>query len=304
MVLLEMTYGCNLISVWAKLYGLAWLFVTGVSSSMFYFLFWKPTYKLWKQKSNPNYPPPAKIREEIIQMNKGLLFASFTPALTIWLAHRGLSKAYCGRPDNWMHEIAAQCCYLVILDFVEFFYHYCTHRFSSLWRFHKYHHTFPNPSPFAVIADEVVDQLIRSSPMAIVPLFLRLNVDIMFVVMALFIYGYGTYLHCGHELNYPDAHHPLINTSYHHYCHHAVSILNKPYHCGFMLSIFDRVAGSVYRDRCMCAKCCAAKGERSVDKWNELQKPDYSVMLTVPFWLEALAMEMRKVRDGTWLRVS
>eukprot|EP00922_Rhytidocystis_sp_ex-Travisia-forbesii_P020329 GHVS01029928.1.p1 GENE.GHVS01029928.1~~GHVS01029928.1.p1 ORF type:complete len:305 (+),score=12.57 GHVS01029928.1:289-1203(+) len=304
MVLLEMTMGSTLFSTWAHLYGLAWIFVMVLSSTTFYFLFWNPSYSLWKKKSNPNYPPPVKVREEIVQMNKGLLFASFTPALTVWLAHRGYSKGYCGRPESWLHEIGAQFCFLLILDFFEFLYHYGTHRYSVLWRFHKYHHTFPNPSPFAVIADEVVDQLIRSSPMALIPLFLRMNVDIMFVVMAFFSYGYGTYLHCGHEMNYPDAHQKLVNTSYHHYCHHAVSILNKPYHCGFMLAIFDRMAGSVYRDRCMCAKCCNSKGERTVEKWNELQKPDYSVMLTGRFWLEALGQEWEKLKNGTILRIS
>eukprot|EP00922_Rhytidocystis_sp_ex-Travisia-forbesii_P020330 GHVS01029929.1.p1 GENE.GHVS01029929.1~~GHVS01029929.1.p1 ORF type:complete len:305 (+),score=13.16 GHVS01029929.1:278-1192(+) len=304
MVLLEMSEGTSLLSTWAKLFGIAWLFVMALSSTTFYLLFWKPTYDLWKKKSNPNYPPPAKVREEIVQMNKGLLFASFMPALTLWLAHRGLSKGYGGWPESWLQEMGSQFCYLLILDFFEFFYHYCTHRFAFLWTFHKYHHTFPNPSPFAVIADEVVDQLIRSSPMAFVPLFMRLNVDIMFVVMALFTYGYGTYLHCGHELNYPDAHQPIINTSYHHYCHHAVSILNKPYHCGFVLGIFDRAVDSVYRDRCMCAKCCNAKGERTLEKWKELKKPDYSVMLSARFWSEALGMELTKMKEGTWLRVT
>eukprot|EP00922_Rhytidocystis_sp_ex-Travisia-forbesii_P020348 GHVS01029948.1.p1 GENE.GHVS01029948.1~~GHVS01029948.1.p1 ORF type:complete len:305 (+),score=20.67 GHVS01029948.1:419-1333(+) len=304
MGLLELTEGASLPFTWALLFGLAWLFAMFLSSCTFYFLFWKPTYKLWVKKSNPNYPLPTKVREEIVQMNKGIVFSSFTPALTVWLAHRGFSKGYGGRPESWLQELGAQLCYLLMLDFFEFLYHYGTHRLSSLWQFHKYHHTFPNPSPFAVIADEVVDQLVRSSPMVFIPLFLPLNVDIMFIVMALFSYGYGTYLHCGHELDYPDAHHPFINTSYHHYCHHAVSILNKPYHCGFMLSIFDRIAGSMYRDRCMCAKCCDAKGERTLEKWNQLHKPDYSVMLTGGFWIEALSLEFRKLKEGTFMRVT
>jgi hypothetical protein len=32
---------------------------------------------------------------------------------------------------------------------------------------HKFHHYFYNPSPFAVIADEYIDQFIRSTPMVV-----------------------------------------------------------------------------------------------------------------------------------------
>ena len=40
-----------------------------------------------------------------------------------------------------------------------FFYHYCGHKFSFMWAHHKSHHHFANPSPFAVIADGVMDNL-------------------------------------------------------------------------------------------------------------------------------------------------
>ena len=32
-----------------------------------------------------------------------------------------------------------------------------------------------------------------------------------------------------------------INTSFQHYAHHAKSLMNKPYHCGFFLKIWDQV---------------------------------------------------------------
>ena len=33
----------------------------------------------------------------------------------------------------------------------------------------------------------------------------------------------------------------FINTSFQHYCHHAKSLMNKPYHCGFFFKIWDQV---------------------------------------------------------------
>lgn len=303
MVLVELAVGWNLMQIWLLIVGLGWLLIMSTSSTCFYFLFYKPTYQKWRHKSSPLYPKPVKVREEIMQMNKGLIFSAFPPALTVWFVRRGWTKSYTGVPDSWLHELGAQFIFLIILDFLEFLYHYYAHRLSTIWQFHKFHHTFPNPSPFAVIADEFVDQLVRASPMLVIPFFLRLNVDLMFAQMALLIYGYGTYLHCGHEFDYPDAHHSLLNTSYHHYCHHAVSIINKPYHCGFAINIWDRIFGSVYpRSKCFCAKCCQAKGERSLDKWNNVVKPDYSVLLTWPFWKEGFLVEWRKLINGELIR--
>eukprot|EP00921_Rhytidocystis_pertsovi_P002847 GHVQ01004790.1.p1 GENE.GHVQ01004790.1~~GHVQ01004790.1.p1 ORF type:complete len:258 (+),score=6.64 GHVQ01004790.1:318-1091(+) len=237
MVLVELTAGWSLLSIWMTISALAWFFIMTTSSVAFYMYFWKPTFELWQRKSSPHYVPATKVREEIVQMNKGLIFSAFAPSLTIWLAQRGMTKAYSSTPDSWAQEFACQFLYWLLLDVYEFLYHYGTHRIAVLWTFHKYHHTFPNPTPFAVIADEIVDQVIRSAPMVLFPLFLPLNVDLLFFQMACIHYAYGTYLHCGHELAVLDAHHPFMNTSYHHYCHHAVSIIHKPYHCGFVLSV-------------------------------------------------------------------
>ena len=46
------------------------------------------------------YPPPAKVKEEIVQMIKGLCAAVFCPAASLYLAQQGLSKAYCGSGGN------------------------------------------------------------------------------------------------------------------------------------------------------------------------------------------------------------
>jgi hypothetical protein len=67
------------------------------------------------------------------------------------------------------------------------------------------------------------------------------RVDTSIMQFAVFFYGYGAYLHWGYEFDALDAHHPFINTSFQHYCHHAKAILNKPYHCGFYFKIWDQV---------------------------------------------------------------
>ncbi len=32
-----------------------------------------------------------------------------------------------------------------------------------------------------------------------------------------------------------------INTSFQHYCHHAKSLMNRPYHCGFFIKLWDNM---------------------------------------------------------------
>ena len=49
-------------------------------------------------QSNPAYPPVEKVRDEIIQMLKGMACSAIFPALSLYCAIKdnGLSKAFCG----------------------------------------------------------------------------------------------------------------------------------------------------------------------------------------------------------------
>ena len=74
--------------------------------------------------------------------------------------------------------------------------------------------------------------------------------------------------------------------SFQHFCHHAKSIANVPYHTGFFFKVWDNRMGSVYpEERCFCSKCARAKGERTREAWDALKKPDYTPLLSPRFWL-------------------
>jgi len=228
------------------------------------------------------------VRQEIIVLSKGMLSATLCPALSLHLAQRGLSQAYCGVGEggySWL--IVEFLAIWITVDLWEFTYHRLGHLYDSLWAVHKHHHQFFNPSPFAVIADEYLDQFCRSLPLVIFPYLVPVNMDLMFFQFGLFFYAYGVYLHWGHELEYPDAHHPFINTSFQHYLHHAISIKNKPYHTGFFFKLWDQICGSVYDGKCFCVKCAQKNGERTLDLWKQVEKPDYSPLLNPSFWLNA-----------------
>jgi len=246
----------------------------------------KVTYDKWIHKSNPKFPSPLSVRNEILQMMKGMATATLCPAISIYLAHHGLSQAYCGLGKYGMGYDIFQFFFIWIgTDLWEFYYHRLGHTTPSGWEKHKHHHVFYNPSPFAVIADEYVDQFVRAAPLVVFPIVLPINMDIMFLEFAVFFYAYGVYLHWGYELESIDAHHPFINTSFQHYIHHAKSVINKPFHTGFFFKIWDQLAGSIYTDECVCAKCCRGKGLRTREQFKQVQLPDYSVLLQPSFWL-------------------
>ena len=61
-----------------------------------------------------------------------------------------------------------------------------------MWEVHRSHHKFYNPSPFAVIADEWMDQLVRAAPLLVLPTVMPMNLDLLFFTYVILFYGYGT----------------------------------------------------------------------------------------------------------------
>jgi len=271
---------------WIVLNLLGLFLVFTMSGYLFIKYYVRSSYETWRFKTNPRYPSPEMVRSEILQMCKGITTATVCPALSIVMSQRGIGKAYCGVGEYGVPYLVASFFVIWIAsDFWEFYYHRIGHTTQFGWNQHKYHHVFYNPSPFAVIADEYVDQFVRSMPLLLFPMIAPINMDLMFFQFGAFFYGFGVYLHWGFELDYPDAHHPWINTAFQHYCHHAKSINNKPYHTGFFFKLWDQLFKSEYDGDCFCVKCSNKKGERTREKYSEIKKFDYSVMLNPSFWL-------------------
>ena len=295
-MLCEISASGGFLSTWAALTAIGVVFTGAMSAWLFYRYDGKPSYATWRQKSNPEYPEPQMVRREVLTWLKSLAVATIPPTLSLVLIGSGWSKGYCGVGEYGVGYLLLSFFIVWIgSDFVEFYYHRLGHLYRRTWREHKAHHVFHNPSPFSVIADGYVDQFMRALPLLLFPLVMPVNMDLLFFTFVAFFYGYGAYLHWGHELEWPDAHHPWINTSFQHYIHHARSTLHKPYHTGFFFKLWDQKFGSLYEDECVCSRCACERGERSLEAWNALQKPDYSVMLRPAFWLPGGAKQDRPV---------
>lgn len=311
--------GTAFVPTWLAIAGVTVLSVAFTSGPLFYWYYWpsKVTYEKWTRKSNPKFPSPEKVRDEIIQMLKGVLCAAMCPAYSVWAANQGLTKSYCGTDTPWGQGGLGALAYhamtfavvLLLSDAWEFYYHYLGHKYKVFWEQHRHHHKFFNPSPFAVIADEFVDQFFRAMPMALFPLAMPINIDLMYAEFG-FVYAYGCYLHWGYECDWLDAHHPWINTAFQHYCHHNRAIMGKPYHCGFFLKCWDQLFGSTYDGECFCVKCERAKGKRSRARFERVVVPDYAQLLQPSFWISGkvltgatstdknLALDSREVADS------
>ena len=127
--------------------------------------------------------------------------------------------------------------------------------------------------------------------MVIIPLLMRTNMDLLFGVFVFLFYGYGVYLHWGYESKLLSAHNPIFNTSYHHYIHHAISARGRPIYTGFFFKIWDAIFNTKEEKPCSCVECRPARTKAEFEK---VHKPDYSVLLSVSWWLNPTAEEKKK----------
>ena len=86
----------NLLSTWAVITAIGLALTLLMSAALFRHSYWKPSFEQWRRKSDPVYPPPARVRREVLQMLKGAAAATLPPALSLHLVNGAGSKAYCG----------------------------------------------------------------------------------------------------------------------------------------------------------------------------------------------------------------
>jgi Delta7-sterol 5-desaturase len=287
----------SFLPLWGILSFLSLLTLSLCSTALFYWLYVTPSYSLWKYKINPKFPSIHKIKEEIIVMFQGILFSTICPAISIYLTRIGSGYGYCEiQQHGFLWLLISFFLVWVGSDFYEFFYHYLGHYYPLMWRLHKGHHSFSNPTPFAVIADDPIDQFFRAAPILFFPLLFPVHLEMIFFMYSILFYINGLIQHSGYDLPYFDSHSTLILTSYHHYLHHAKSVIHKPLYNGQLFQIWDQLFGSIDtspRSQCLCSRCARERGERTHEKWLAIEKPDYSPLLSLNFWIRNLS-QMKK----------
>jgi lathosterol oxidase len=159
------------------------------SSLIFYYSYVKITYEKWLKKCNPKYPSAENVRMEIMLMLKGILSGTFCPSLTLYLMSKQKLKGYCGIDQyGWKYLFISFFLSWLLVDFFQFFYHRMGHTLNLFWNVHKCHHQFFNPTPFSVIAEDYIDQIIGASPLIILPFLVPINIDLLFFQVTILIF--------------------------------------------------------------------------------------------------------------------
>jgi lathosterol oxidase len=180
--------GNNFFYTWLILSLITFVVLMILSSILFYYSYVKISYSKWLKKCNPKYPSAENVRMEIILMLKGILSGTFCPSMTLYLMSQEKLKGYCGIDKyGWIYLFFTFFISWLLVDLFEFLYHRIGHSYDLFWNIHKSHHQFYNPTPFSVIAEDYIDQIIGASPLIILPAIVPINIDLLFFQVNLFL---------------------------------------------------------------------------------------------------------------------
>merc|ERR550532_42627 len=210
--------------------GFVYMVLTGSSIACFVYYYGYPTYEKWCYKTNPKYPSPTYVLGELFL--GGILgppSVSLVASLHLCLISNGTLKHHCDTPTTWSYRLFSVFMVVLVTDLYEWGWHYLGHWIDRLWIVHKHHHKYYNPTPFGTIADYPFDNFMRSLYPIVVNLVvyglvgMSTDLDMLYFVMGFPTMIWGMYLHCGHEIAWLPHDHPVLNTSFQHYAHHAIS---------------------------------------------------------------------------------
>ena len=157
----------------------------------------------------------------------------------------------------WMSTLLFTLCFFLLDDFSRFALHFALHKVSSLWEFHKFHHSAETLTPLTVTRTHPVEAILFTLRSAIVQggtiaififlfgqqlsLFTILGVNI-FVVL---FHGLGSNLRHSHiSVSYPKLVENCLMSPAQHHLHHSCSKEHYDKNFGVALSVWDKMAGS------------------------------------------------------------
>ena len=254
------------------------------------------TFDTWKLKFNKKYPTVADVTNEIVALSKCTLATIALLALSVQLALYGYSSLFDLGKATWKQNIVNFAISFWVVDFYSYFYHFIGHKIPEAWAIHRFHHKFYNPTPFGVIADDCLDQVVRAMPLLFLPLTLdTLNWVVLSAVFTCDMY-YGILLHSGHE-NVParkianfferaTGGTDLINTPLNHFLHHAISGGSTPKYCGFYITLWDKLFGS--EDKESLEKFMKGLETRTEAEFKTIELPQYGQLGNISHWVSTI----------------
>ena len=182
--------------------------------------------------------------------------------------------------------------HFVFLDFFRFLQHYCFHKISFLWRFHKIHHSARVMTPLTLYRTHPVESLVSSLRRVLVTgilsgffLFYAQSVIDVYAIMGVnaldftFNFFAGNLRHSHIWLSFGPLNHIFMSPAQHQ-IHHSRSDRHRDRNMGFALSFWDQLFGTFYQVRGVREFFIfGVRGENHQSLWQALKSPFVSKTL-------------------------
>lgn len=175
----------------------------------------------------------------VLSMSAGLVCV----AIAFWGYYHGIGMLYASPTEYplWYIPVSIFGVFLV-MEVYEWAFHWACHRNALLWKIHKHHHRYSNPTPFGVMADQPLDMFIKASPIIWIPFLFPIWDVALIATFATMNFLYGTYLHAGFDPPWmPSPHSRFLVSAWHHNEHHAGSL---DHNYGFFTGFMDILCGT------------------------------------------------------------
>jgi sterol desaturase/sphingolipid hydroxylase (fatty acid hydroxylase superfamily) len=262
-MLLDFFEGLPFYGLWPALaaIGVAWYLL--ICGGLYLFLHRSPYAEAaWRFKTQLKPTRAVQVRGEIVDGVLSMCMAMGSVAIAFWCYYHGYNRLYASPSEYPLWYIPVSIFgVFVVMEVFEWAFHWSCHRNDLLWKIHKHHHRYANPTPFGVMSDQPLDMFIKASPIFWIPFLFPIWDVALIGTFAAINFLYGTYLHAGFDPPWmPSPHSRFLVSAWHHNEHHAGSLdHNYGFFTGFMDIAFktrltpnDKVAT---RPNYRCTEC-------------------------------------------------
>lgn len=209
-------------------------FYLGLGGLSYYFIF---DHKLMK---HPQFLKN-QVQREIKYAMTSLPVISLPTVALFFAEIRGYSKLYdniSGSPMGWPGVLFSMISFLLFTDMCIYWIHRFLHHKLIYKHFHKPHHVWKIPTPFASHAFHPVDGFLQGLPYHIYPFLFPLH-KMLYLGLYVFVNIWTVSIHDG-DYRVPRLLEKVVNGSAHHTDHH----LFFDYNYGQYFTLWDRLGGS------------------------------------------------------------
>ncbi len=269
-MLLSLFDGVPFYILWAALaaFGVTWyLLICGGLYLLLHRSAFAGTARRFKTQLRPTRGE--QVRGEVLDGVLSMSIGIGCVAVAFWCYYQGYNRLYASPTEYpiWYIPVSIFGVF-VVMEVFEWAFHWACHHNDLLWKFHKHHHRYANPTPFGVMADQPVDMFIKASPLLWIPFLFPIWDMALLGTFATMNFAYGTYLHAGFDPPWmPSPHSRFLVSAWHHNEHHAGSLQhNYGFFTGFMDVLFKR--GSRRTTRWRSSRATAARSVATTRAWH------------------------------------